>query len=305
MFNTENNSRPLILLFGANGQVGWELRRSLSVLGRVIALHRDSLDYCGDLENTDGITKTIEQLQPDVVVNAAAYTAVDQAEKEYDKAYLINALAVARMAQCCQSIHALLVHYSTDYVFDGSGQHARVETDPTQAINTYGLSKLEGEQLIQRYCDHYLIFRTSWVYASRGANFAKSILRLAKEKPELKIIDDQIGAPTGADLIADVTAHAVVQTLHQKNLAGLYHLVPNGFCSWRDYAVYLLQVAHHQGIVLQVVPEQVQALSSSQYPTIAKRPLNSRLSPRLLEDKFNLKMPDWKNGVERWVLELN
>jgi dTDP-4-dehydrorhamnose reductase len=305
MTNIVQVSTPLILLLGANGQVGWELRRSLSLLGTVVALDRNSQNYCGNLEDTNGIQATIQTLKPQVVVNAAAYTAVDKAEQDYDKAYVINALAVAAMAQSCQEVNALLVHYSTDYVFDGSGSQARLETDSTQAVNLYGLSKLEGEQLIQRYCNNYLIFRTSWVYASKGANFAKTMLRLAQEKSELKVINDQIGAPTGADLIADVSAHAIVQTLQNSKLTGLYHLVASGSCSWFDYTVLVLKTAEQLGQKLTVRHDQVQAIPSSAYPTIAKRPLNSRLSHELIEATFHLSMPAWQVGVERLVNELN
>ncbi len=298
-------TRPLILLFGADGQVGWELRRSLLLLGTVVALNRSSQNYSGNLEDTQAIQTTIQTLKPQVVVNAAAYTAVDKAEQDYDKAHLINALAVAAMAQSCHAVNALLVHYSTDYVFDGTGDQARLETDPTQAINLYGLSKLEGEQLIQRYCSNYLIFRTSWVYASKGQNFAKTMLRLAQEKLELKVINDQIGAPTGADLIADVTAHAIVQTLQTPSLAGLYHLVASGSCSWFDYSVLVLQTAEKLGKNFKVSHSQVQGIPTSAYPTPAKRPLNSRLQHQLIETQFNLLMPNWQIGVERLVTEIN
>ena len=305
MTNLSIKPSTIILLLGANGQVGWELRRSLSLLGTVIALDRHSQLYCGNLENLKGIANTIQTLKPNVVVNAAAYTAVDKAEQDYDKAYLINAMAVAEIAKSCTLINALMVHYSSDYVFDGTGTIAKLETDSTQPINLYGLSKLEGEQFIQGYCSHHLIFRTSWVYASKGANFAKTMLRLAQEKTQLNVINDQIGAPTGADLIADVTAHAIVQTLQNPTLNGLYHLVPSGHCSWFEYAQLVLETAQNLGVNLLVNARQVQAIPSSVYTTVAKRPHNSRLQNSLLEEKFNLSMPNWKTGVERLVNELS
>lgn len=307
MNNVAHFHRPVILLLGANGQVGWELRRSLSLLGTVIALHRNgdnNGNYAGNLEDPCAIEATIQTLKPQVVVNAAAYTAVDKAEHDYDKAYLINALAVAQIAKACKEVNALLVHYSTDYVFDGSGSIAKLETDATHPVNLYGLSKLEGEQLIKTNCEKYLIFRTSWVYASKGANFAKTMLRLAQEKSELKVINDQIGAPTGADLIADVTAHAIVQTLAQPHLVGLYHLVASGSCSWFEYTQLVLATAQKLGKTLKVLPHQVQSIPSAAYPTIAKRPLNSRLNHLLIEDKFKLLMPSWQIGVERLVTEV-
>lgn len=297
-------TQPIILLLGANGQVGWELRRSLSVIGQVIALDRHSKPYCGNLETTSQLAQTILTLQPHVVVNAAAYTAVDKAEQESDKAYLINATAPLEIAKACQVVNAIMVHYSTDYVFDGSGQHARNESELCNPINLYGASKLAGEVAIQQHCSRHIIFRTSWVYAQRGSNFAKTMLRLAQEKSALNVINDQIGAPTGADLIADITAHVVRHTLSLNSNYGLYHLVADGYCSWFDYTQLVLSEAEQLGKDLKVKSDQVMPIPSSAYPTAAKRPFNSRLDHQLLSNTFNLHLPTWQIGVKRLVQEL-
>jgi dTDP-4-dehydrorhamnose reductase len=207
-----------ILLFGKGGQVGWELQRSLSPLGELIALDNDSTELCGDFTNLPGLADTIRTVRPDVIVNAAAHTAVDKAESEPALARTINALAPQVLATESAQLGAWLVHYSTDYVFDGSGSTPWVETDPTGPLSEYGRNKLEGEQLIAAANPRHLIFRTSWVYAARGGNFAKTMLRLAQERDKLTVINDQIGAPTGADLLADITAHAIRQVLQQEEL---------------------------------------------------------------------------------------
>lgn len=300
----KQDTRPIILLLGANGQVGWELRRSLSVIGQLIALDRHSTLYCGNLEAPNQIAQTILTLKPHVVVNAAAYTAVDKAEQDSDKAYLINATAPLEIAKACQIVNAVMVHYSTDYVFDGTGQHARNESAPCNPINLYGASKLAGEQAIQQNCSRHLIFRTSWVYAQKGSNFAKTMLRLAQEKTSLNVISDQIGAPTGADLIADITAHVVRQTLSLDNNYGLYHLVADGCCSWFEYTQLILSEAQRLGKDLKVKSDQVIPIPSSAYPTAAKRPFNSRLDHELLSNTFNLYLPSWQLGVKRLVQEL-
>ena len=225
-----------ILLFGKNGQVGWELQRALAPLGPVTAVDFDSTDYCGDFTDLDRLADTVRQARPTVIVNAAAHTAVDKAESEPELCRTINALSPAVLAREALSLGAWLVHYSTDYVFDGSGDRPRVETDPTGPLNVYGATKLEGERLIRESGCNHLIFRTSWVYAARGANFARTMLRLARERDRLTVIDDQVGAPTGADLIADVTAHALRAVQGRPELSGLYHLVAGGETSWHGYA---------------------------------------------------------------------
>ncbi|MCC6813834.1 MAG: dTDP-4-dehydrorhamnose reductase, partial [Rubrivivax sp.] len=210
-----------ILLLGKNGQLGWELQRSLAPLGELVALdRRGAPGLCGDLGEPDGLAATVRQLCPDVIVNAAAYTAVDRAESEPELARRINAHAPAVLAREAAACGALLVHYSTDYVFHGQGQRPWAEDDPTGPLNVYGQTKLEGEQAILRSAGRHLILRTSWVYAARGGNFARTMLRLARQQPRLTVIDDQWGAPTGAELIADVSAHAIVQLRARPDKAG-------------------------------------------------------------------------------------
>lgn len=293
-----------IVLFGKNGQVGWELQRSLAPLGELIALDRRSQNHCGDLADKEGIARTIEALQPDVIVNAAAYTAVDKAESEPDMASLINATAPKILAEAAQHAGAWLVHYSTDYVFDGRGDRPWRENDVVNPLGVYGKSKLAGEQGIQATLDKHLIFRTSWVYAARGNNFAKTMLRLAQEREQLSVIDDQIGAPTGAELIADVTAHAIRSAMNRPELAGLYHLAADGATSWHRYALQVLDFARRQGIELKVPLQAIKAISTDEYPTPATRPLNSRLNTDKLKQAFHLELPDWRMGVERMLTEI-
>lgn len=291
-----------ILLFGKNGQVGWELQRALAPLGTVIALDRHSSDYCGDLHDLAGITATINAIAPDVIVNAAAYTAVDKAEAEPELADRINHQAVAVMAQAAKRIDALLVHYSTDYVFDGSGHAPWVETDAPAPLSVYGQTKWAGEQaIINSGCAH-LIFRTSWVYAARGNNFAKTMLRLAAEREQLNVISDQIGAPTGADLIADISAHAIRATQQTPRLAGVYCLAAQGETSWHGYAEFVIATARARGLVLKV--HAINPIPTTQYPTPATRPVNSRLNTEKLRRSFGLTLPQWQDGVARMLDEI-
>ena len=293
-----------ILLLGKNGQVGWELQRSLAPLGELIALDRHSTNYCGDLSNPDAVAETVKRLKPTVIVNAAAYTAVDKAETETELAYTINAKAPEALAQAAKQIGAWLVHYSTDYVFNGSGSQAWQETDAVAPLSVYGQSKLAGEQAIQAAEGLHLIFRTSWVYAARGNNFAKTMLRLAKERDQLSVINDQIGAPTGAELLADVTAHTIRTCLKQSELSGLYHLAAAGESSWYDYARYVLDYARKMGIELKTAENAITPIPTSAYPTPAQRPLNSRLNSEKLQSRFGLVLPDWRMGVERMLTEV-
>ena len=276
-----------ILLLGKNGQVGWELQRSLTPLGEVIALDARSTEYCGDLANLQGLAETVDALKPTVIVNAAAYTAVDRAESESDLARTINALAPGVLAEAAQRCGAWLVHYSTDYVFDGSGSKPWCESDPTGPLSVYGQTKLEGEQLIATNCTQYLIFRTSWVYAARGSNFAKTMLRLAKERDHLTVIDDQIGAPTGADLLADVTAHSICCAIMNPQLAGLYHLVAGGETSWHGYAKFVIAQSKAAGMDLKTTMDKIVAVPTTDFPTPATRPYNSRLDTTKLQKTFN------------------
>lgn len=295
-----------ILLFGKSGQVGWELQRSLAPLGDVIALDTASRELCGDFTRLRELAATVRQVRPDVIVNAAAYTAVDQAESEPGLARVINAQAPGLLAQEAKALGAWLVHYSTDYVFDGSGTKPWREGDTTGPLNIYGATKREGEQAIQESgCDH-LIFRTSWVYAARGGNFAKTMLRLAGERERLTVIDDQVGAPTGADLIADVTAHAIrTARLHPPPpISGLYHLVASGETSWYGYARFVLDFARHAGLSLKAAPDNVVPVATAAFPTPARRPHNSRLDTSKLQSTFHLQIPPWQSGVARMLSEI-
>lgn len=297
-----------LLLLGRNGQVGWELQRSLAPLGELIALDRQGdaggQGLCGDLSRLDELARTVRALRPDVIVNAAAHTAVDKAESEPDQARLLNALAPQVLASEAAQTGALLVHYSTDYVFDGSGSAARTETEATAPLSVYGSSKLEGEQLIQASGCRHLIFRTSWVYAARGGNFAKTMLRLAQEREVLSVIDDQWGAPTGADLIADVTAHAIRQLQRQPGDQGLYHLVAGGETTWHAYASHVIARARELALDRPWKVQRIAAVPTSAFPTPAQRPHNSRLNTDRLQQTFGLRLPHWQAGVDRMLQEI-
>jgi dTDP-4-dehydrorhamnose reductase len=292
-----------ILLLGKNGQVGWELQRALLPLGEFGALDRNrGAGWCGDLADLDGLRRTIRGLKPDVVVNAAAYTAVDHAEDEPCQAQLINASAPQMLAEEMKKLGGWLVHYSTDYVFDGSGETPWLETDATAPINEYGRGKLAGEQGIQASGCKHLIFRTSWVYGAHGNNFVKTMLRLGREREHLRVISDQIGAPTGAELLADVTAHVLRAAVGDPDRSGLYHLVAGGETSWCNYARFIFKEARLRGDVLKV--QEVEAIPSSAYPTAARRPLNSRLNTEKLQESFGLRLPFWRDGVARMLDEI-
>jgi dTDP-4-dehydrorhamnose reductase len=293
-----------ILLFGKNGQLGWELQRSLAPLGEVIALDRHSADFCGDLSNLPGLIETVQTLRPDVIVNAAAHTGVDKAESEPELARLINASAPCVLAQEAQKLGAWLLHYSTDYVFDGSGTQPWQESDTPAPLSVYGQSKLEGEQLIAAHCSKYLIFRTSWVYAARGGNFAKTMLRLAQERERLTVINDQWGAPTGAELLADVSAHAIRSVLKQPGKAGNYHLAASGETTWHGYAKHVLAQAQRAQAAIKIIAKEVAPVPTSAFPTPARRPHNSRLNTAKLQAAFGLTLPPWQQGVDRMLEEM-
>ena len=293
-----------ILLFGKGGQVGWELQRSLAVLGNVTALDHDSTDHCGDFANPEGIAATVRALKPDVIVNAAAHTAVDKAESEPELARLLNATTPGVLAREAAALGAWLVHYSTDYVFDGSGTRPWVETDTPAPLSVYGRTKLEGEQLIQQSGAKHLILRTSWVYAARGGNFAKTMLRLAQERERLTVIDDQWGAPTGAELLADVTAHAIRHLQQRPQDAGLYHLVAGGEVTWNGYAKFVIEHASKAQSAIKIVAKEVAPVPTSAFPTPAVRPHNSRLNTSKLQTTFGLTLPHWQTGVERMLTEI-
>lgn len=291
-----------ILLFGKTGQVGWELQRALAPLGNVTALDFQSTDYCGDFSNPEGVAETVLLIKPDVIVNAAAHTAVDKAETERELSELLNAHSVEAIAKAATTIGAWVVHYSTDYVFPGNGETPWRETDPTAPLNVYGETKLAGELALQKHCAKHLIFRTSWVYAGKGNNFAKTMLKLAKAREELSVINDQFGAPTGAELLADCTAHAIRVAINKPEVAGLYHLVASGTTTWHDYAVLVFDEARKAGIELSL--NKLKAVPTCAYPTPAKRPSNSRLNTEKFQNNFGLTLPSWEKGVKRMLEEL-
>ncbi len=296
-----------ILLFGRGGQVGWELQRSLAVLGELVALDCDSAanpdQLCGDFNNLAGIAATVRRVAPDVVVNAAAHTAVDEAEAAPVLAHTLNALAPAVLATEANRLGAWLVHYSTDYVFDGSGTAPRRESDTTGPLGVYGQTKLEGERAVAT-CTKHLILRTSWVYAARGDNFAKTMLRLATERDTLTVVDDQFGAPTSAELLADVAAHALRAAIATPELAGLYHCAAAGETSWHAYGCYVLKQAREMGWPLKAGPEQVAPVATANYPAPARRPLNSRLDTTRLQTAFDLHLPHWQVHAKRMLQEI-
>lgn len=307
-----------ILLLGKNGQVGWELQRSLAPLAQLIALDRagasaaslgvdasvGELRLHGDLGRLESLTATIRALRPDVIVNAAAYTAVDKAESDVDVANAINATAPGILANLCAELGIWLIHFSTDYVFDGTKTAPWLETDPTCPLSVYGRTKLEGEERIRASGCQHLILRTGWVYGAHGANFAKAILRLATEREVLRVVDDQIGAPTGADLLADATAHALRGVTGLTGRLGTYHVAARGETSWFEYARFLIERARTSGWSLKVTQEGLCPTPSCEYPLPARRPSNSRLDCSKFEKTFSLRMPHWQHGVERLLREL-
>ena len=293
-----------ILLLGANGQVGWELQRSLAPIAELVVCDRQR----ADLANTDNLSRLLDEEKPDFIVNAGAYTAVDKAESDYSTAHKINAEAVDILARYARRSNAWLVHYSTDYVFDGNGDQPFDEETEPAPVNAYGRSKLDGETAIRESGCRHLIFRTSWVFASRGNNFAKTILRLAKERSDLRVIADQHGVPTSAELIADVTAQILRKLSSevdlQKTASGTYHLVASGETSWHQYAQFVITEAHNLGCSLQASSERVVPITTADYPLPAKRPQNSRLANAKLQRTFGLVLPDWTIHLRRVIQEL-
>ncbi|WP_137172907.1 dTDP-4-dehydrorhamnose reductase [Massilia sp. HP4] len=293
-----------ILLLGKDGQVGWELQRALALLGELRACARNDADFT----DPESLRRLVRMEAPDVIVNAAAYTAVDKAEGDRSTAHAVNAAAPGVLAEEAVACGAWLVHYSTDYVFDGSKEGAWVETDTANPLSVYGRSKYEGEEKIRASGAHHLILRTSWVFATRGGNFARTMLRLAKERDALDVVADQHGAPTGAELLADATALA----LHRiaalgadgRGLSGTYHLAASGSTTWHAYARHVLVLAQQHGALLKAEPEEVRAIASSAFPTPAMRPANSRLDCSKFCKNFGLVLPDWRHHVGRLIAEL-
>ncbi len=289
-----------ILLFGARGQVGWELQRALASLGTVRALARSD----ADLTDPDRVREQVRNAKANVIVNAAAYTAVDKAEAEPDLATRINATAVGVMAEEAKRADALLVHYSTDYIFDGLKSGAYVETDAPSPLSAYGRSKLAGEEAVSAAGGRHLILRTSWVYAPRGKNFPSTILNLARTRDELKIVADQTGAPTSAELIADVTAQVLARLQRADGPTGTFHLTSSGETTWHAYAVKLLRLAAAKGYALKATPDRLIPVTTADYPTPAKRIANSRLATDKLRDAFDLTLPAWDAALDRFLEEL-
>jgi len=294
-----------ILLLGKNGQVGWELQRALAPLGELIALDFDSPGPLGaDFSKPESLAATVRAVRPQIIVNAAAHTAVDKCESEPDVARALNATSPAVLAREAQQLGAWLMHYSTDYVFDGSGSTPWVEDSPTGPLSVYGATKLEGELAIRASGCRHLILRTSWVYAARGGNFAKTMLKLAAERERLTVIDDQIGSPTGADLLADITAHALRTALHRPDVAGTYHAVGQGETSWHGYAQHVIEFARAHGQPIKVARDAIAPVPTSAFPTPAKRPANSRMNTHKLRSTFGLTLPPWQTGVDRMLTEV-
>lgn len=293
---------PRILITGANGQVGHELKRTLAPLGTLLCCDRAQLD----LRYTENLATQLQNLQPDIIVNAAAYTAVDKAEGDVDTAYKVNAEAPAALATWALKRDALLIHYSTDYVFDGEKNGPYVETDPVNPQSVYGTSKLAGEQAITISGVSHAILRTSWVFGVHGSNFLKTILRLGHEKESLNVVADQIGAPTPAALLADVTAKVVQQYRQSPRMfpSGLYHTTSAGKTSWYEYARLVIRLAEEQGLPLKLTHADIHPISSDAYPARAKRPLNSRLDCSKLRSTFDIHLRDWQDGVHQVFAQL-
>ncbi|MCA7085504.1 dTDP-4-dehydrorhamnose reductase [Cupriavidus sp. DB3] len=293
----EPSSIPTILVTGSNGQVGFELRRSLAPLGRVVALDRKGCD----LSRPDKVRQVVRDVRPDVIVNAAAYTAVDKAESEPELAYTINGTSVGVLAEETKASGALLVHYSTDYVFDGRKEGWYEESDPVDPQSVYGKSKLAGEQAIAQIGATAVVLRTCWVAGAHGGNFAKTMLRLASERDSLRVIADQFGAPTTASLIADVTAHIVgrhwLNGTRETFPGGIYHLAAGGETTWHGYASEVLSQAESKGVALKARAANVAPISTSEYPLPAPRPANSRLDTGKLQLTFGIYLPEWKQGI--------
>jgi dTDP-4-dehydrorhamnose reductase len=292
-----------ILLTGKNGQVGFELGRALAPLGEVCAVDQEDCD----LTKESSIRELVRRVQPDIVVNPAAYTAVDRAESEPDVAHAVNAMAPSVIGEEADTRGALVIHYSTDYVFDGEKPGFYIEEDEARPQNVYGRSKRDGERALQQATARHLILRTSWVVGAHGANFAKTILRLAAERDRLKVVADQWGAPTSAALLADVTAHLIREWRHKDEgqfQYGLYHLVAGGETNWCDYARFVVAEAVAAGQSLKLSPDAIEAIPSSDYPTAAKRPANSRLDTGKFRKTFDLTLPDWRDGVRHVLRQL-
>jgi len=293
-----------LLLLGSNGQLGWELQRSLSPLGEIFVCDRNVVDF----RNLDKLKSVVRQYKPDVIVNAAAYTNVDKSESDAENAFKVNFEAVELLANEAAILNSWLIHYSTDYIFDGTKNSPYKEEDKTNPKSVYGKSKLRGELAIIDSKCKYLIFRTSWLYSTYGRNFVNTILRIAKEKSELRVVCDQIGAPTSAELVADVSSICISQIvqdgLSSKDISGVYHLTSTGKTSWFDFAKYIINETKKLGGGLIIDPKNIIAINTSEYPLPAERPVNSLLNSQKLCKTFHLHLPSWKIHVDRTIREL-
>jgi len=293
-----------ILLLGKNGQVGWELQRSLMPLGEVIALDRMQCD----LSHPETISAIVRNIKPDIIVNAAAYTAVDKAEEDEALANMINATSVGLLAEEAKKLNALFVHYSTDYVFDGTKKAPYTEDDAPNPINAYGRTKLSGEKaIIKSGCD-YLVLRTTWVYAARGSNFLKTMLRLAQEREEMRVVADQYGAPTWARNIADVTAHTLIAAQKERQVSGfvsnIYHLSASGKTTWHGFAGAIIEHARQLALPENIKTERVLPIATKEYPLPATRPENSQIDSSSLETHFGIVLPEWRDAMALCLNEL-
>lgn len=291
-----------ILVTGRDGQVGFELCSALASLGEVIALGRSELD----LARPDIIRDVVRVIAPDVIVNAGAYTAVDRAEGEPDLAFAVNGVAPGVLGEEAQRTGALVIHYSTDYVFDGTGAGSYAETDATNPQNVYGQSKLAGEEALNNSGARSVILRTSWVFGAHGSNFIKTMLRLAGEREILRVISDQFGAPTSAGLIAGVSARIISELASNTSdpRFGLYHLAASGRTNWYEYACHVIEAARRAGLPIKVQPDAIAAIGADEYPTPAKRPGNSALDTSKLRSAFGLDLPHWTQGVDQVLVNL-
>ncbi|MCW3695219.1 MULTISPECIES: dTDP-4-dehydrorhamnose reductase [Burkholderia] len=287
---------PRILITGSNGQVGFELRRALAPLGEVIGLTRRDMD----LGDPASIVAALDRHQPDLIVNPAAYTAVDKAESEPELARAVNAVAPGVMAQWGAVRNVPLVHYSTDYVFEGTGVTSYREDASVNPQSVYGATKCDGESAVRQAFAKHLILRTSWVVGAHGSNFLKTILRLARERDQLRIVADQTGAPTSAALIADVTAHLVARYFADREhfAFGTYHLAASGETNWCEYACHVVALAEARGIDLKLRSIDIAPIATHEYPLPATRPMNSRLDCSKLMSTFGITLPDWRSGVD-------
>ena len=293
----KTSTLPRLFVTGSNGQVGFELRRSLAPLGDVIALDRAACD----LTQPDALRRLVREHRPDVIVNSAAYTAVDKAETDAESAFAVNCIAPGVLAEEAKALGSLLVHYSTDYVFDGTKDGAYVETDAVDPQSVYGKSKLAGEQAIAASGAEALVMRTCWVAGAHGGNFAKTMLKLGRERDSLRVIADQFGAPTTAALIADVTAQIIARFWLAGNRVefpgGLYHLAAAGETTWHGYDTAVLRYAKARGVELKTDPERIEAIPATAYPLPARRPANSRLDTKQLRETFGVHLPHWTEGI--------